>query len=106
MPVDRLAQWKEFSAHMEEYISVHTVSKYGVDGIDLMSITCHPLVCIFSILKYALRIWTGNMKIHDLEKIAHYAQMAHSLTEGKIIKLQEKEKVPIQVLHNRYTREG
>ena len=105
MPVDRLTQWKEFSTHMEGYIETHTIKKYGVDGIDLMSITGNPLVCIFSILKYALRIWTGNMKIHDLEKIAHYAQMCHTLTEGKIIKLQEREKVPIQVLHNRY-KEG
>jgi hypothetical protein len=105
MPVDRLAQWKEFSAHMEEYIATHTLNKYGVDGIDLMSITAHPLVCIFSILKYALRIWTGNMKVNDLEKIAHYAQMCHSLTEGKIIQRSDRERVPITVVHNRY-REG
>jgi len=30
--VDRIADWKAFSSHMEEYIETHTVDKYGTNG--------------------------------------------------------------------------
>lgn len=49
-----------------------TMDKYGIEssgGFDLMSITRSPLICVWHILKYSLRIWNGKMKEHDLEKI-------------------------------------
>ena len=41
------------------------------------------------------------MKLYDIEKIAHYAAMAWKLSEGKIIKTREDEKVPLKVLSTR-----
>ena len=89
MPVDRVENWKKFSEHMEEYIRDRTVEKYdfgevgdaGKGAFDLMSIT-RPDVCIWNILRYALRNWKG--KEHDLEKIAHYADLAWTMGEGII----------------------
>lgn len=89
--VDRISDWKAFSSHMEEYIETHTVDKYGADGFDLMSITGNPLIPVWNILKYSLRIWRNNMKINDIEKIAHYACLAWVLSKGKIIHLEEKD---------------
>ncbi len=48
------------------------MEKYGTDnsgGFDLMAITRSPLICVWHILKYFLRIWNNSMKEHDLEKI-------------------------------------
>ena len=86
MPVDRVRNWKRFSEHMERYIRDRTVEKYGFgdvgdsvkDVFDLMSIT-RPDVCIWNILRYALRNWNGKGKEHDLEKIAHYAELAWTM---------------------------
>ena len=39
MDVDRVANWKKFSQHMEEYIRDCTVEKYGIENsgrFDLM----------------------------------------------------------------------
>ena len=83
MEIDRVEEWKQFSEYMEKYIQEKTVGKYGVqnsgnskNSVDLMAITSDSRVCIWNILKYALRSWNGKMKAHDLEKMAHYASMA------------------------------
>ena len=87
MPADRVEEWKRFSEHMEGYIRDQTVQKYGmgnspeVGAFDLMTIT-RPEVCIWNILRYALRNWNGKGKDHDLEKIAHYAELAWTMGEA------------------------
>jgi hypothetical protein len=55
----------------------------SVEGstFDLMTIT-KPEVCVWNILRYSLRNWNGNGKEHDLEKIAHYAEMAWAMGCG------------------------
>jgi hypothetical protein len=90
---DRVENWKKFAEHMEAYIKDRTVEKYGVKnsggeaaGFDLMSIIKDPRTCIFSILKYSLRIWNGKQKPHDVEKIAHYTELAWTMSDGKVIK--------------------
>ena len=89
---DRVANWEKFSEHMKEYIRDRTVEKYGVKNsvesgnFDLMSITRNPLICIWNILRYSLRIWNGKQKPHDIEKIAHYAELAWTMSNGKVIK--------------------
>jgi len=88
MKLDRVENWKIFSQHMEKYIKECTVEKYSMEksgGFDLMSIT-KPIVCIWNILRYSMRIWNGKMKGHDIEKIAHYAELAWTLSDGKIVK--------------------
>jgi hypothetical protein len=90
MPVDRVENWKRFSGHMEKYIRDRTVEKYGFGNagdagkgaFDLMSIT-KPVVCVWNILRYSLRLWNGKGKEHDLEKIAHYAELAWTMGNGK-----------------------
>ena len=101
MPIDRVAEWREFSQQMEEYIAENTIEKYESNGIDLMSLTYNPVICVFCILKYAWRIWNNHMKSQDLFKIAHYAAIAWKLSQGKIIKTREDEKVPFKVLSTR-----
>ena len=81
MKNDRVENWKRFSAHMEKYIQEQTIEKYKMDddkGFDLMSIS-KPEICVWNILRYALRMWNGKKKVHDLEKVAHYAEMAWTL---------------------------
>ena len=83
MGVDRVEEWKRFSEHMEKYIREQTVQKYGMGNtgsgsFDLMSIT-RPEICVWNILRYSLRNWNGKGKEHDLEKIAHYAEMAWTI---------------------------
>ena len=91
MNIDRVEEWREFAKHMEDYIKTQTVEKYGVDkpgskNFDLMAITKSPLICVWQILKYSLRIWNNKMKDRDLEKIAHYASLSWTLSKGSIIK--------------------
>ncbi len=90
MDVDRVEDWKRFSQEMEEYIRDHTIDKYGIDnsvsGLDLMAITRSPLICVWHILKYSLRIWNNKGKDKDIEKIAHYACLAWCFSSGKVIK--------------------
>jgi hypothetical protein len=86
MDLDRVENWKRFSKHMEEYIRERTIKKYEIDttgGFDLMSITRNPIICVWHILKYSLRMWNNKGKDHDLEKMAHYAEMAWSMSDGK-----------------------
>jgi len=85
MGIDRVKEWNTFSDYMSKYIQERTIEKYIVDekeGFDLMSIS-KPEICIWNILRYALRIWNGKTKSHDLEKIAHYAEMAWSMNNRK-----------------------
>lgn len=87
MGVDRVEDWKRFSEHMEKYIEEQTVQKYGLgeaqEGtFDLISLT-RPIVCIWNILRYSVRLWNGKGKEHDLEKIAHYAQLAWGMSAGE-----------------------
>ena len=95
MTIDRVEDWKRFSQAMEEYIRDDTVEKYGIDnsvsGLDLMAITHSPLICVWHILKYSLRIWNNRMKDKDIEKIAHYACLAWFFSGGKIIKKEARE---------------
>jgi hypothetical protein len=91
MTIDRVEEWKKFSRHMEKYIKEQTVEKYGLDkadskGLDLMEITKSPLICVWQILKYSLRIWNNKMKPRDIEKIAHYAEFSWTISKGQIIK--------------------
>ena len=78
--------WKKFSQHMEEYIQERTVEKYGIDnsgGFDQMSITQSSFICVWHILKYSLRIWNNKGWEHDFEKIAHYAELAWTMSGGE-----------------------
>ncbi len=82
---DRVENWRRFSAHMEKYIAERTIEKYQVDeskGLDLMSLS-NSEICVWNILRYALRMWKGKKKQHDLEKVAHYAEMAWTLNGAK-----------------------
>jgi len=94
MSIDRIENWKRFSQHMEEYIGTWTVEKYAVEGndegsggCDLMSLVSAKdwRICVWNILRYATRLWNKHAKDHDLEKIAHYAEMAWTLSEGKVV---------------------
>ena len=83
---DRVENWKTFAEHMEAYIRDRTVEKYGVKNsdesgsFDLISITRNPLICVWNILRYSLRIWNGKQKTHDIEKIAHYAEFSEIIS--------------------------
>lgn len=48
-----------------------------------MTITRGSKICVWNILRYALRLWSGQAKDHDLEEIAHYAEMAWSVSVGR-----------------------
>jgi len=88
---DRVENWKRFAGHMETYIRDRTVEKYSVKnsgqaaGFDLMSITRNPLTCVWNIFRHSLRIWNGKQKPHDIEKIAHYAELAWTMSDEKVI---------------------
>ena len=72
-----------------EITKEQTLPKYGVENsgntVDLMAITQDPRICIWNILRYSLRMWNGKMKKHDLEKVAHYAELAWTLSDGRIV---------------------
>ncbi|MEI6154021.1 MAG: hypothetical protein WCQ90_08025 [Deltaproteobacteria bacterium] len=103
--MDRVTEWQEFSKRMEEYIENTTVEKYTKDGVDLMDLTGNPTICVWNIIRYAWRIWNNNMKLYDIEKIAHYAAMAWKLSEGKMIRTKDEEKLPIKVISSRRVAE-
>ena len=87
LQVDRTENWDKFAKIMHNYISSFTVDKYGAVGsIDLMHFT-EPRICIWNILKYAIRLWNGKGKINDIQKIAHYAEMAWTLSKGDLSKV-------------------
>jgi hypothetical protein len=50
-----------------------------------MTIT-KPEVCVWNVLRYSLRSWNGRGKEHDMEKIAHYAEMAWTMSGAEISK--------------------
>ena len=85
MKNDRVENWRKFSAHMEAYIKERTVDKYQMDqtgnSFDLMSIS-KPEICVWNILRYAVRMWNGKQKQHDMEKICHYAEMSWTMSGG------------------------
>jgi hypothetical protein len=87
MKNNRVENWQKFAKHMEAYIRDRTVEKYGVKnsgeaaGFDLMSITKNPLICVWNILRYSLRNWNGKQKNHDIEKIAHYAELTWTMSD-------------------------
>jgi len=88
MAINRLENWRKFAAHMERYIKENTIEKYtsrSNNDIDLMSISNSPIICVWNILKYTMRVWNGKMKPHDIEKIVHYAEMAWTISKGRII---------------------
>lgn len=92
MAIDRIEEWRQFSQHMEEYIEQCTIDKYkmdNIDGVDLISLANQD-VCMWNILKYAVRCWNGKMKEHDLEKIAHYACFAWGMAKRSKQDMQEK----------------
>ena len=72
----RSSEWRQFAQHMESYIRDRTIEKYSLHGstFDLMTFT-DAMTCVWNVLKYTLRIMNGRAKEHDIEKIAHYAQM-------------------------------
>lgn len=84
---DRVRDWDEWASKMHDYIESFTITKYGDDeaGFDLMCVT-EPRICVWNILKYALRLWRKKGKIHDIHKICHYAQMAYTLSNGDLTK--------------------
>lgn len=87
MTVDRVKDWNDWAEIMKTYIAGFTVKKYGkTKNFDLMTIT-DPKVCMWNILKYGLRCFFDNGKIHDLHKISHYAQMAFTLSKGDLTKV-------------------
>ena len=95
MAIDRIETWRKFAAHMEKYIRDNTITKYTAKGnndIDLMSISASPIVCIWNVLKYTMRIWNGRMKPHDIEKIVHYAEMAWTISKGRVIENELKDR--------------
>ena len=81
----RVREWNEFSRHMASYIQNHTLEKYGHEsGADLMSLSQNkPIICIWNILKYALRGFNGFGRNGDIEKITHYAQRYFLLTHRR-----------------------
>ena len=87
MDIDRVEEWKKIAQHMENYIKEQTLAKYGVENsgnsVDLMAITQDPRICVWNVLRYSLRMWNGKMKQHDLEKVAHYAELAWTFYEQK-----------------------
>ena len=70
-------------------IKEQTLAKYGVEnsgnGVDLIAITQDLRICVWNILRYSLRMWNGKMKEHDLEKVAQYAELAWTVSEGAIV---------------------
>ncbi len=84
MEFDRKKDWKDFSEYMEEVYLQRTVKKYGKkeDAPDFLHWT-PVIVCIWNILKYAFRLWNNEGKGRELEKIAHYAQIAWTKEANK-----------------------
>ena len=98
--MDRVENWKRFSEHMEKYIREQTIEKYGIQGsdssgFDLMSITQNPLICTWHVLKYSLRIGNNKMKEHDFEKIAHYVELAWTMSGGEIIRNERMKNIKV-----------
>lgn len=81
MEFDRVGEWEIFSGHMKDQYLKVPHEKYGEqeDGTpDFMHWTTYR-ICVWNILKYAFRMWNKRTKGRELEKIAHYAQIAWTL---------------------------
>ena len=83
--VDRVQDWRVFAEHVAEYIEINTIKKYNVDGddenrIDLLSMSSEE-VMKWNILKYALRLYNGKGKRHDIEKVVHYSEALWTKTK-------------------------
>jgi hypothetical protein len=84
--VDRVGNWDKFAKVVHDYIASFTTEKYGSgQTVDLMHFT-PPHISVWNVLKYAIRIWNGKPKRHDLLKIAHYIEMAWTYSEGDVNK--------------------
>jgi hypothetical protein len=51
-----------------------------------MSITKQAIICIWNILRYGFGIRNKNTEERDIEKIARYAELRWTPSEGKTIK--------------------
>ena len=92
--IDRIGDWKSFSEYMADLYLREPEAKYGGKdkAPDLMTYTDRR-ICIWNILKYVLRQWNGQGKKKDLEKIAHYAQIAWVMEYGKNPKIKDVEEI-------------
>lgn len=93
--IDRIADWNEFADYMaNEYLS-RTKEKYETkpNAPDLMAFT-DKVICVWNILKYALRVWNNRAKEHDFEKICHYAQMAWTMNNKPKVSYKILETMP------------
>lgn len=73
--------WEAFSACVLAHVDGYTVAQYGDKGEDLAT-AYTPEQCVAQIRKYATRFGNNQREGQDaldLLKIAHYAQMAHTL---------------------------
>ena len=92
--IDRKKDWTDFSTYMHNEYLDRTIEKYsggitatGVPTPDLMHWT-PTIICYWNILKYVLRLWNAKGKGRELEKIAHYAQIAWT-KENKQVKVEK-----------------
>jgi len=87
MKFNRIGEWREFSDYMLNQYLGRTQDKYEESEeleFDLMAIT-NERICLYNIIKYAMRLWKGKGKEHDFEKIIHYSQIAWSLNKKEEI---------------------
>lgn len=84
----KLEELEFWNGLMREYISNITDPKYNVvDDMDILDVMEDPRICIWSIIKYAWRIWKYKGKTNDLFKISHYAMRAYYLCNGDLSKV-------------------
>lgn len=81
--IDRIGDWKEFSEYMAEQYLQEMVDEYGGrEGAPDLMVFANRMICVWNILKYALRLWNGKGKPKDLEKITYCAQIAWTMGGG------------------------
>jgi len=68
-------EWEKFSLYMRSMYLHKTDEKYRIGNMEFSDLTDYKTL-IWNILKYAIRLFNNAGKEHDLEKIAHYAQLA------------------------------
>ncbi|MFB0508364.1 MAG: hypothetical protein ACETWT_16695 [Thermodesulfobacteriota bacterium] len=67
-------------------MTLRYISTEHLGEFEVMSITKQPIICIWNILRYGFGIMSNNTKERDIEKIARYAELRWTLSEGKTIK--------------------
>lgn len=77
---EKYKQWMIFANQVADYIEENTIEKYG----DNLSEYIEPRICIWNILKYAIRMWKNRGKTNDIFKICHYAQLCHYSCNGDL----------------------